>query len=105
MTKPQVPTSVSLDKVDEGHFKISGVLNFETVPMVWQKSQSLFRGCASLAIDFAEVTHSNSAGLALLTEWMRLARANNQTIVFHHIPTQMQEIARVSGVAQDLPVN
>ena len=104
MTKPQAPIDVSLDRVDEGHFKIRGVLNFQTVPSVWQKSQQLFRGCDSLAIDFAEVTHSNSAGLALLTEWLRLARTNNQTIVFHHIPTQMQEIAQVCGVAQDLPI-
>jgi len=41
----------------------------------------------------------------LLTEWMRAAKARNQAIVFQHIPTQMQEIARVCGVEQDLPVD
>jgi len=103
MTKKQAPTNVSLEQVAEGRFKVSGVLNFDTVPAVWQKSQSMFRGCDSLTIDFADVTHSTSAGLALLTEWMRFARANRQEIAFNHIPTQMQEIARVCGVDEDLP--
>jgi len=105
MKKAQVPTEVSLEQVDQGRFKISGALNFATVPDVWQKSQRLFQNCQSLVIDFTEVTHSNSAGLALLTEWMRAAKARNQAIVFQHIPTQMQEIARVCGVEQDLPVD
>jgi phospholipid transport system transporter-binding protein len=104
MKKAQAPIKVSLEQVDVGRFKVTGALNFDTVPMVWQQSQQLFSGCNSLAIDFSEVTHSNSAGLALLTEWMRVARANNQSIVFQHIPAQMQEIARVCGVEQDLPL-
>jgi len=104
MTKRQAPINVTLEQVAEGRFKISGVLNFDTVPAVWQKSQLLFRSCDSLTIDFADVTHSTSAGLALLTEWMRIARTNRQKIAFTHIPTQMQEIARVCGVDQDLPV-
>ena len=103
MTKQQTPISVRLEQVDAGRFKITGTLNFDTVPEVWQKSLALFRGCDSLAIDFSEVTHSNSAGLALLTQWMREAQANKQTIMFHHIPAQMQEIARVCGVDQNLP--
>ncbi|HEY5603539.1 MAG TPA: STAS domain-containing protein [Gammaproteobacteria bacterium] len=103
MKKPPKPINVSLEQVEAGRFKITGMLNFDSVPQVWQQSQALFRGGDSLVIDFSGVTHSDSAGLALLMEWLREARAKRQTLRFHLIPAQMLEIARVCGVEQDLP--
>jgi phospholipid transport system transporter-binding protein len=103
MTKRRNPTNVSLEQDGSGRFKITGALNFDTVPTVWQTSQRLFQGCDSLFIDFSGVTHSDSAGLALAMEWMREARVNNKSLRFYLIPAQMLEIARVCGVDQALP--
>lgn len=91
-----------IEQFEAGHFKMTGVLDFETVPAILQQSQALFSACDSLDIDFSAITRSNSAGLALLIEWMRNARVNNQPIAFHHLPEQMQEIAKLCGVDKDL---
>lgn len=102
---PNQPKKISADieQLEAGRFKMTGILDFESVPVVWQKSQVLFSACETLDIDFSEISHSNSAALALLIEWMRSAKSNNQTITFQHLPLQMQEIAKVCGVAEDLP--
>ena len=104
MKKQLETTSADIEQTETGHFKMTGRLDFETVPLVWEKSLALFKSCNSLDIDFSAVTHSNSAGLALLIEWMRSARSNKQPIAFHHLPVQMQEIAKVCGVDKDLTI-
>lgn len=101
---PKQPKKIEADieQVEAGRFKMTGTLDFETVPVILQKSLELFTACESLEIDFSAITRSNSAGLALLIEWMRNARANKQPIAFHHLPVQMQEIARLCGVEENL---
>ena len=101
---PNQPKKIEADieQVETGHFKMTGTLDFETVPVILQKSLALFSASESLDIDFSAITRSNSAGLALLIEWIRNARANNQPIAFHHLPVQMQEIAKLCGVDEDL---
>lgn len=77
---------------------ISGNLTFDSVVEVWDKSLPLIMQCSSLSFDFSEVTSSNSAGLALLLEWIKLAHQKNKKIIFKKIPPQLLSIAKVSGV-------
>ena len=95
-------SAANLEQIADGEFKITGDLDFQTVPAVWQKSTALFEECSSIHIDLSDVIRSNSAGLALLIQWMRYARSRDKTISFHHLPVQMQEIARVCGVYNTL---
>ena len=94
----------SLEQLADGEFKISGDLDFQTVPAMWQKSLALFANCPSIQIDLSGVNRSTSAGLALLIEWMRFARSRNLSIAFHNLPIQMREIARVCEVETKLPI-
>jgi phospholipid transport system transporter-binding protein len=96
-------STATLTHQGEGRFTLTGDLNFQTVPLVWQQGKDLLNDCQSVEVDLSGVAHCNSAGLALLIEWLRIARANNQSIVFRHLPTQMQNIARVCGVDNKLP--
>lgn len=88
----------------DGHFQISGDLDFRTVPQVWKASQSLFAGKQSLTIDLSGVNRSTSAGLALLVEWMRFADSKGYAIKFLNLPEQMHQIAQLCGVEEKLPV-
>jgi len=96
--------NASLEQLADGEFKITGNLDFQTVPAIWQKSNAIFAGCSSIKIDLSGIDSSNSAGLALLVQWMRYARSRNISISFQHLPIQMQEIARVCGIDHKLPV-
>ncbi len=51
-------------------------------------------------IDLAGVTASDSAGLALLIEWLRVAKAASRSLRFENIPSQLQQLARLSEVEE-----
>lgn len=92
----------SVERRDDGQLLVSGDLNFQTVPVIRQQSEALFANGATV-VDLSGVERSNSAGLALLIEWMRVAQGNNRSITFRHLPAQLRDIARVCGVADKLP--
>ncbi|WP_455209871.1 STAS domain-containing protein [Kaarinaea lacus] len=87
----------------DGSIVIIGELNHQSVPAVLKQSASLIfadnnSSSGNLTIDLEAVNRSDSAGVALLIEWMRQAKRNNKAIHFKNIPKQMHEIAEVSGV-------
>ena len=63
-----------------------------------EDGQARFQGVSDIRVDFAGVTESDSSGLALLLEWLRLARKGNQRIRFEHVPQQIIALARISEV-------
>ncbi|HEB59139.1 MAG TPA: STAS domain-containing protein [Gammaproteobacteria bacterium] len=88
----------------EGRFQLCGELNMRTVPDLYRASAGFVVGHPRVRVDLAEVHHTDSAGLALLIEWMREARDRNVDIAFQHLPDQLLRIARASGLADILPV-
>jgi len=96
-------STASVEALGEGRFAVRGPLRFQTVSAVWRESVPLFRDVPRLALDFSAVTEVDSAGLALLIEWMREARRQGAEIHFLNMPTQMQTNARVSGLEGLLP--
>ena len=83
---------------------VAGALTFETVPELYQKSASWFENAGELILDFAQVERTDSAGLALLIEWLRRAQAANLTLRFANIPMQVQTLIRINGL-QDALLN
>jgi phospholipid transport system transporter-binding protein len=96
--------SINLDTKSNA-ILVSGELTFATVKDVLGEVQSLVTSLPALDIDLADVTRSDSAGLALLVHWMRIAKKANKQIVFHHLPGQMLAIASASGLDELLPVS
>lgn len=46
------------------------------------------------------VTQADSAGLALMIEWLQMARDGKRELVFANIPEQVSELIRVNGLQQ-----
>jgi phospholipid transport system transporter-binding protein len=44
------------------------------------------------------VTASDSAGLALLIEWLSVAKSAGRTLRFDNVPSQLRQLARLSDV-------
>ncbi|WJW74847.1 STAS domain-containing protein [Thiohalobacter sp. IOR34] len=88
----------------EGRFAVRGELSFATVPALLRSSLTLFEAAPRLDIDLSGVERSDSAGLALLVEWMREARRHDKPVRFLNTPRQMLAIARVSSLDQILPL-
>jgi len=94
-----------ITRQDPQHFLVEGELNMVTVPALLQAMINQFPASGSEAhIDLAGVTRSDSAGLALLMEWLRLAKTRNMRLQFHNLPLQLREIARVSDLLPLLPL-
>ena len=91
-----------LEVSTNGQLKLSGTVNFKTVPGLVVDSQALFKNANGLEVDLADVNRADSAGVALLVEWQRRAQEINEPIRFINIPSQMLAIARLSGVDEML---
>src|SRR5687767_4520325 len=94
-----------LEALGNGRFKVSGALNAETVTDLLARSEAAFKDAASLDIDLANVPEGDSAGLALLIEWLRRARQQNRQIHFANVPAQIAALARISEVEKLLNCN
>lgn len=94
-----------LEEVEDSWFRLSGELSFDTVPDLLKDSASLFQQAERIDIDLSAVQRSDSAGLALLVEWMRRAEKMHKPIQFLNIPLQMMAIVRVSGLDQVCPIS
>lgn len=81
-----------------------GTLTFATVPAIYAQGQALFDKNGAITVDLDGIQRTDSAGLALLMEWMRIAQRQNKTIRFQNIPAQLLAIARLSGLESLLPL-
>ena len=98
-------SSAVINKLDTHHFQVEGELSLVTAPDLLQSMPAQFPPVGSEAhIDLEGVTRSDSAGLALLVEWLRLAEGQGITLRFHNLPDQLREIARVSDLLPLLPL-
>jgi len=80
----------------DGNFRITGVMNFESVLSLNQRACELFPRFNRIIIDLSAVTYVNSAGLALLLEWKRKAIAEDRKMELHGVPQKLLNIARMS---------
>jgi phospholipid transport system transporter-binding protein len=82
----------------DGTAEVSGELTFATVPAYLQRNGALLASSGELVVDLQGVTRADSAGVALLVEWLRLARAAGRTVRYVNMPPQVDALVRVSGL-------
>ncbi|MEK6749344.1 MAG: STAS domain-containing protein [Pseudomonadota bacterium] len=91
-------SQASLQTLAAGQVAVRGELTFYSVPELLRDSKEVFTRGQSIVIDLAGVTRSDSAGIALVLEWLRSARRQRAELRFVNVPEQMQALARVGGV-------
>ena len=90
----------SFELSDGDHARVVGSLHFSTVSALLTAGTEAINGGRAAVIDLAGVTASDSAGLALLIEWLRVAKIAGRTLRFENIPCQLQQLARLSEVEE-----
>ncbi len=76
-----------------------------TVPSIVRRADQLVQSASkNIRIDLQGVTRTDSAGLALLLEWMTIAHEKDLQIHFHNLPVQLSRIAEVSDLEDILPL-
>ena len=99
-------SSARLEALGGGRFRVSGTLDAGTVTSLLKQSvDRFFQDASPVLVDLAGVSEGDSAGLALLIEWLRMARQKGQAIRFTNIPAQINALARISEVDELLTAN
>ncbi len=88
----------TLTRDDEFGYRLAGDLTFATIPTLHDNAAVDFSGDTS-RIDLGEVQHVDSAGLALLLEWVQQAAQAGRQIDFVNVPTQLRSLVEVTGLA------
>ncbi len=82
-----------------GTITLSGRLDFTTAKSALSVvNEQMQAHPEASVIDLAGVTHSNSAALALMIEWLAEAQRNNRQIQFTNIPDSLRQISTVCQV-------
>jgi len=87
-----------LKDLGDGRFSLSGRMTFDTAGDILQKSEELFEPHTLLEIDMSGITQTDSAGLALLLEWITWANHTVREIRFEGMPEKINAIARTTEV-------
>lgn|SRR3990167_7171826 len=77
---------------------LSGDLNFTNVMSVYAASLCAFATRPNGCVDFSRLSSSDSAGLALIIEWMKLARERHQVVTCQHLSQDLVSIAKAAGI-------
>ena len=87
-----------LEDLGGGRFAVRSDLTFESATAILTQSMRLFADYERISVDMHDVREADSAGLALLLEWVSWARHLDRKITFENIPQQILAIAQISEV-------
>jgi phospholipid transport system transporter-binding protein len=91
-------TILDIREVEAGRYVVEGDLTFAAIDKkTLSASFQSIRGSDKICIDMSGVGTTDSAGLALMIEWIRHAKEHNTRLIFKHIPDQLVTLAKLSG--------
>ncbi len=91
-------SNYTLEDNGEGKFTLAGEMTFKTVESILDASEKPFAEHTRLEVDLSGVTRSDSAGLALLLEWITWANHTVREIRFTEMPERVLAIAKTTEV-------
>jgi phospholipid transport system transporter-binding protein len=92
--------AAAFELLDGDRSSVRGELHFTTVTALLKAGSEAIGNGRAAVIDLKAVQDSDSSGLALLIEWLSVAKAAGRTLRYENIPTQLQQLARLSDVEE-----
>ncbi len=92
------PEGPRFELLDNARARIVGPLDFATVSALLPLGAAAIKQGQVAVIDLVGVTATDSAGLALLIEWLSVAVTAHQKLHYENIPMQIHDLARLSEV-------
>lgn len=87
---------IQVDDERVGH--LQGDLSFQTVTALLSEINKLHTKTPLRALDLQAIRRTDTAGLALLIELLRMTRQDAAPLYFYNLPAQLLRLAEVSGV-------
>ena len=90
--------SFKLEDKGDGHFSLLGEMGFGSADQILRASEEMFDEHTRIEVDLKGVDQTDSAGLALLLEWITWANHTVREIRFLNTPEKITAIARTTEV-------
>jgi phospholipid transport system transporter-binding protein len=92
--------AVEVVDLGAGKVQVRGALTFGTARRVRAAALKLVQdpSAPALEVDCSTVTASDSAGLAVLLDWLALARRYGRAVRFKELPAPIRAVAQISEV-------
>lgn len=90
-------SKLSLTEQTPGNWTVEGNLTFASIDKNTPKSFGFLKGIDHICIDLSNVGATDSAGLALMIEWIRISKNHRIRLSFKNIPEQLLALAKLSG--------
>ena len=91
-------SKAKIDRRGASGFQVTGDMTFETTRKLLTESMVLFREVGDMSLDLAQVGQVDSAGLALLLEWLIRAREKGRKVSLSSVPEPLLAIAHLCQV-------
>jgi phospholipid transport system transporter-binding protein len=91
-------TAFRIAPAGDGRLAASGALDFASAAAALRAGLGLMTGGRAWTIDLSGVTAGDSAGLAVLVEWISAARERGTSVRYESVPAQIVAIARISDL-------
>jgi phospholipid transport system transporter-binding protein len=91
-------TEASFEVLAGDRALVEGSLDFDTVAHLLPQGSAAIEAGRAAVIDLHGVTGSDSSGLALLIEWLSVAKQAGRALTYENMPAQLTQIARLSEV-------
>lgn len=92
--------AATFEVVEGERSRVVGRLDFATVSHLLPLGSAAIGSGRTPIIDLGGVTSSDSSGLALLIEWMSVAKAVAHPLTYENMPVQLHQLARLSDVEE-----
>ena len=104
MSRPKTAVDqASIQQMPDGGIQVIGDLTFSTVSALLADGEALLMELTEPVVDLSAVNNCDSAGLALLLEWLEMARVGGRSIRYRRLPDALLRIARLSNAEKLLP--
>jgi phospholipid transport system transporter-binding protein len=89
----------TLRSAGDAQLSLAGALDFDSVPGLYRQLAPHLKQNGALSIDLEGVERFNSAGLALLLQWLEEARMRNVDLTFLNLPAAHGELASLYNLS------
>jgi phospholipid transport system transporter-binding protein len=89
-----------LEPKGSGAFIARGTLDFDSATAALASGLEALRSGSEVEMDLSQVSSGDSAGLAVLIEWLAAARARQVRLRYTGVPAQILAVARISDIEE-----
>ena len=98
------PEAFEIAATSPGVFAARGALTFANARTARSEGLHALRTSTArdLEVDCGGISHSDSAGLAVLLDWLAVMKREGRPLCFTHLPPGLLAVAQISGVEEML---